>query len=138
MRSDVDLNLEPLVILYTCRHHAHCLHQQCSGRHVDLNPVQRVPQPTRDVLVTRDHAGEREFSGFGAADNNEYADCFIDASKLPENTIKASQSCMKAPSCTLLLTWHLQLCCCGVVPCMHSWRVLTDGWVDLRVTKRHG
>ena len=52
--------------------------------------MQRVPQPTRDVLVTRDHAGEREFSGFGAAQNDEYADCFIDASQLPEDVIKAS------------------------------------------------
>ncbi|KAA6426972.1 MAG: Fructokinase [Trebouxia sp. A1-2] len=60
------------------------------GRHVDLTPVQRVPEPTRDVLVTRDEAGEREFSGFGAAKNNEYADCFIDADLIPEPTIKNS------------------------------------------------
>ncbi|KAL3152280.1 hypothetical protein ABBQ32_001354 [Trebouxia sp. C0010 RCD-2024] len=61
-----------------------------SSRHVDLGPVQRVPQPTRDVLVTRDESGEREFSGFGAAKNNEYADCFIDGEKMPEATIKNS------------------------------------------------
>lgn len=60
------------------------------SRHVDLTPVQRVPQPTRDVLVTRDEGGEREFSGFGAAKNNEYADCFIDGDKIPESTIKNS------------------------------------------------
>lgn len=60
------------------------------SRHVNLTPVQRVPEPTRDVLVTRDEAGEREFSGFGAAKNNEYADCFIDADLIPEPTIKNS------------------------------------------------
>ena len=38
--------------------------------------------------MTRDEAGEREFSGFGAAKNNEYADCFIDADLIPEPTIK--------------------------------------------------
>jgi len=64
---------------------------------VDLTPVQRVPEPTRDVLVTRDEAGEREFSGFGAAKNNEYADCFIDADKMPESTIKAN----KQQACTI-------------------------------------
>ena len=64
----------------------HCMLD--AARNVDLTPVQRVPQPTRDVLVTRDHSGEREFSGFGAAKNNEYADCFIDGSKIPEDTIK--------------------------------------------------
>lgn len=57
---------------------------------MDLTPVQRVPEPTRDVLVTRDEAGEREFSGFGAAKNNEYADCFIDADLIPEPTIKVN------------------------------------------------
>lgn len=59
---------------------------------MDLSPVQRVPEPTRDVLVTRDHGGEREFSGFGAAKNNEYADCFIDGEKMPEATIKVCKS----------------------------------------------
>ena len=63
-------------------------HTVLVGRHVDLTPVQRVPEPTRDVLVTRDEGGEREFSGFGAAKNNEYADCFIDADRIPESTIK--------------------------------------------------
>jgi len=42
--------------------------------------------------VTRDEAGEREFSGFGAAKNNEYADCFIDADLIPEPTIKVNIS----------------------------------------------
>ena len=65
----------------------------CAGRSVDLSSVQRVPEPTRDVLVTRDEGGEREFSGFGAAKNDEYADCFIDADKMPEPTIKASVIC---------------------------------------------
>lgn len=67
-----------------------------------------MPQPTRDVLVTRDHAGEREFSGFGAAQNDEYADCFIDASHLPEDTIKVSADNCLGPAlahtgmCTIL------------------------------------
>lgn len=42
--------------------------------------------------MTRDHGGEREFSGFGAAKNNEYADCFIDGEKMPEATIKVCKS----------------------------------------------
>ncbi len=67
---------------------------------MDLTPVQRVPEPTRDVLVTRDEAGEREFSGFGAAKNNEYADCFIDADLIPEPTIKVNM-CNHPPALQL-------------------------------------
>ena len=79
---------------------SHCMYafNHIDGDHVvmlchkvDLSVVQRVPEPTRDVLVTRDEGGEREFSGFGAAKNDEYADCFIDADKMPEPTIKASR-----------------------------------------------
>ena len=65
--------------------------------------MQRVPEPTRDVLVTRDEGGEREFSGFGAAKNDEYADCFIDADKMPEPTIKAS-------AMSLVIHCHPKLC----------------------------
>ena len=70
----------------------------CGCRKVDLLSVQSVPEPTRDVLVTRDEGGEREFSGFGAAKNDEYADCFIDADKMPEPTIKASRLLQQTPS----------------------------------------
>lgn len=84
----------------------------CTGRQVDLSPVQRVPQPTRDVLVTRDEAGEREFSGFGAAQNDEYADCFIDASRLPEDTIKVASHTvvLNAFDCTPAQGHKLGLC----------------------------
>ena len=75
------------------------------GRHVDLTHVQRVPQPTRDVLVTRDEAGEREFSGFGAAKNDEYADCFIDADKVPESTIKV-KTCMPPTKDLVSKSWQ--------------------------------
>jgi fructokinase len=49
---------------------------------VDVS-VQWRPEPTRDVLVTRDAAGEREFSGFGRTTTDAYADCFIAAEELP-------------------------------------------------------
>jgi fructokinase len=58
------------------------------SRGVDLSDVQHVSAPTRDVLVTRDHSGDRTFAGFGKADNKHYADCLIDAAKLPHDKIK--------------------------------------------------
>lgn len=79
-----------------------------AARHVDLAPIQRVPQPTRDVLVTRDENGEREFSGFGAAKNNEYADCFIDGEKMPEATIKVQSK--------LSLRDTTSCCCVTLLP----------------------
>lgn len=86
-----------------------------AARKVDLSPVQRVPQPTRDVLVTRDESGEREFSGFGAAKNSEYADCFIDGDKMPEETIKVCSvfGCTAHPAAvsdkSSLAIWLFQL-----------------------------
>lgn len=54
------------------------------SRSVDTSLVQRVSgAPTRDVLVTRTADGERTFAGFGAAEVDGYADCFMDASSLP-------------------------------------------------------
>ncbi|KAK9816807.1 hypothetical protein WJX72_005293 [[Myrmecia] bisecta] len=58
------------------------------GRNVDLSAVQRVKQPTRDVLVTRSLEGDRTFSGFGVAKTTEYADCFLDSDKLPIDVIQ--------------------------------------------------
>ncbi|KAK9853929.1 hypothetical protein WJX84_001400 [Apatococcus fuscideae] len=59
-----------------------------ASRNVDLTAVQRNDKPTRDVLVIRDLAGDREFCGFGVAETTEYADCFIDPELLPHDMIK--------------------------------------------------
>ena len=32
---------------------------------MNVDAVERVPQPTRDVMVVRSHDGDREFAGFG-------------------------------------------------------------------------
>ena len=52
--------------------------------------MQFVERPTRDVLVVFDNEGDREFIGFGSAEANEFADCFIAADKLPEDTVKVT------------------------------------------------
>lgn len=39
-------------------------------------------RPTRDVYVTRDAAGDREFAGFGRP-SAEYADAYIPEDSLP-------------------------------------------------------
>jgi len=51
--------------------------------------VQRVAgAPTRDVYVIYNEQGDREFVGFGEGTPTEgFADCFLDASKLPEALI---------------------------------------------------
>ena len=54
--------------------------------------MQHVDSPTRDVLVIFDSTGDREFIGFGSAEANQFADCFISAAKLPEDTIRVSPS----------------------------------------------
>lgn len=59
-------------------------------RNVDTKYVQRNSHPTRDVLVTRSLDGDRTFAGFGAAKTTEYADCFVDASKLPTDVIASA------------------------------------------------
>ena len=63
-----------------------------ADRGVDLSAVQHVDSPTRDVLVIFDSTGDREFIGFGSAEANQFADCFISAAKLPEDTIRVSPS----------------------------------------------
>lgn len=55
---------------------------------VDVSGVQQNDKPTRDVLVVFDDSGDREFVGFGSAKNGEFADCFMEADKLPKDAIK--------------------------------------------------
>ena len=57
---------------------------------VDLSGVQQNDKPTRDVLVVFDNEGDREFVGFGSATNGEFADCFLEADKLPHDAIKVA------------------------------------------------
>jgi fructokinase len=61
-----------------------------NDRKVDTTYIQRNSHPTRDVLVTRSLDGDRTFAGFGAAKTTDYADCFVDASKLPKDVIAAA------------------------------------------------
>jgi len=56
---------------------------------VKLHAVQRRPEPTRDVYVTRDMQGDREFAGFGRP-SHEYCDAHIDANNLPLDEIKSA------------------------------------------------
>ena len=58
--------------------------------------MQRNEKPTRDVLVTFTNDNDRQFVGFGSAKNEEFADCFLEESKLPEEKLKvmlAGQGC---------------------------------------------
>lgn len=53
---------------------------------VDSTGVQRhSTAPTRQVYVIRSENGEREFAGFGELNTAEFADCYLQASKLPES-----------------------------------------------------
>jgi fructokinase len=62
-------------------------------RHVNVEYIQRVKQPTRDVLVTRTLQGDREFAGFGKS-TESYADCFIDENKIPSDLITNASVCV--------------------------------------------
>ena len=62
---------------------------------MDLSGLQQNTKPTRDVLVVFDDTGDREFVGFGSAKNEEFADCFLEADKLPKEAIKVS-GCLDA------------------------------------------
>ena len=55
---------------------------------MDTTEVQRNDKPTRDVLVTFTEENDRQFVGFGSAKNEEFADCFLEESKLPEQKLK--------------------------------------------------
>ncbi|KAG2424047.1 hypothetical protein HXX76_014868 [Chlamydomonas incerta] len=61
----------------------------CRERGVNVDGVQRlVGHPTRDVYVTRDEDGDREFAGFGLPGiGSEYADAHIDPDRLPLDKI---------------------------------------------------
>lgn len=59
-----------------------------ASRGIDLSGLERTDHLTRDVLVERSLEGDRTFAGFGKAEANEYADCFIDEDKLPEEKLK--------------------------------------------------
>lgn len=59
-------------------------------RNVDTEYIQRNSHPTRDVLVTRSLDGDRTFAGFCTAKTTEYADCFVDAAKLPKDVITSA------------------------------------------------
>lgn len=56
---------------------------------VKMHAVQRRDDPTRDVYVTRDEQGDREFAGFGRP-SEEYSDAYLDAGKLPVEEIKSA------------------------------------------------
>ena len=56
-----------------------------------MNDIQRRPEPTRDVYVTRRSSGEREFVGFGR-EADEYADCHIDPATLPVEKIQVKSN----------------------------------------------
>lgn len=51
---------------------------------VDSTGIQRhSTAPTRQVYVVRSETGDREFAGFGELDTSQFADAFLEASKLP-------------------------------------------------------
>lgn len=58
---------------------------------VDITDLQRNEKPTRDVLVTFTKENDREFVGFGSAKNDEFADCFLEADKLPLDKLKVQR-----------------------------------------------
>lgn len=55
-----------------------------------MDDVQRRPEPTRDVYVTRTSQGERQFVGFGQ-EPDSYADCNIHPDRLPLEKLKAAR-----------------------------------------------
>lgn len=59
---------------------------------VDSTGVQRHPTaPTREVYVVRTETGEREFAGFVKHNTTEFADVFLQASKLPESLFESAE-----------------------------------------------
>lgn len=63
-----------------------------AGKGVDVSGIQRVAAPTRDVLVVFDKDGDRKFVGFGKTVTTKFADCFIDADKLPMEVLKVTRA----------------------------------------------
>lgn len=70
--------------------------------------------PTRDVLVVFDDSGDREFIGFGSAKAHEFADCFISADALPEDTIRVSS--LELFLLKDLYPLHLAIMCINQIP----------------------
>ncbi|MBD0346712.1 MAG: carbohydrate kinase [Coleofasciculus sp. Co-bin14] len=59
---------------------------------VDSTGIQRhSTAPTRQVYVVRSEKGEREFAGFGELDTSQFADAFLNASKLPESLLENAE-----------------------------------------------
>lgn len=58
---------------------------------VDSSGVQRHPTAsTRQVYVLRSETGDREFAGFGDFDTSQFADAFLDDSKLPKSLFEGA------------------------------------------------
>jgi fructokinase len=59
---------------------------------VDSTGIQRhSTAPTRQVYVVRSEKGDREFAGFGELDTSQFADAFLNASKLPESLLENAE-----------------------------------------------
>lgn len=59
---------------------------------VDTTGVQRHPTaPTRQVYVLRNVTGDRQFAGFGDRDTRQFADAYLQASKLQLNLFEAAE-----------------------------------------------
>ncbi|NJL60917.1 MAG: carbohydrate kinase [Methylacidiphilales bacterium] len=58
---------------------------------VDTTGVQRhATAPTRQVYVVRSLNGDRSFAGFGEYETSEFADTFLEATKLPQSLFAAA------------------------------------------------
>lgn len=58
---------------------------------VDSTGIQRhKTAPTRQVYVVRSEKGDRSFAGFGELDTTQFADAFLQASKLPESLFEVA------------------------------------------------
>ncbi len=56
---------------------------------VDTSGIQKHPQaPTRKVYVLRNRKGDRSFAGFGDFKTEEFADCFLQKSKLNQKLLQ--------------------------------------------------
>jgi fructokinase len=67
-----------------------------NARGVDTSCVQRSDLPTREVLVTRDLTGDREFAGFrNGSRSSGYADCEIGAGpSVVEGVVRGADVCV--------------------------------------------
>ena len=67
-----------------------------NARGVDSSCVQRSDLPTREVLVTRDLSGDREFAGFrNGSRSSGYADCEIEAGdSVVDGVVRGADVCV--------------------------------------------